>query len=69
MSSTRSDAEYKVMRAIDLFHTSHGYGPSFRDLAEEVGLALGTVHAIVVSLREQGKVTYDDNRARSMDIA
>jgi DNA-binding IclR family transcriptional regulator len=73
MSSThprtaRENAEFSVIYAIDRWHIEHGYGPAFRDVAEATGFALGTVHGLCRSLRDQGRVIYDDQRARSLDV-
>jgi DNA-binding IclR family transcriptional regulator len=62
----RVDTESMIKGAIRSFWKANGYGPSFRDLAEDTGLAVGTVHEIVVDLGERGEISYHERVARSL---
>lgn len=58
-----------VMRSIRTwFASGKNYGPSYRDLVEISGLPIGTVHKTCHFLREANRISFDDNRARSMTI-
>lgn len=60
--------EARCYRAIrDL--TIDGVPPSFTELRDNLGLkSTGHTHGLVMSLARQGKVTYDQGRARSLRL-
>ena len=66
MSNKRTLAEVEVASAIRSFLAKNGYSPSFRDVADETGMPLGTVHAICVDLAERGIISYHPRIARSL---
>ena len=68
MKNFRLDAEYAIIEAIKDWDTGHGYGASFRDVAAETGLPLGTVHQICRDLRSDGRITFHDQVARSLKV-
>ena len=63
---SRDESEVLVVGTIRSFLERTGYSPSFRDVAEETGFPLGTVHAICVDLAERGMITYHPKIARSL---
>ena len=69
MPNSRAEAESLIKSTIRSFRTDRGYGPSFRDLAVETNLPLGTCHEICVALAERGEVRYYPGIARSLDVA
>lgn len=60
--------EQAVVVAVKSWYDEHKYGPSFRDLAKQTGLSLGTVHNVCRTLRDEGVLSYEDNIARSIKI-
>jgi repressor LexA len=51
------------------FTETHGYSPSFEEIAEGMGLSsLATVHKHVGNLEEKGLLKRDYNRARSIEV-
>jgi hypothetical protein len=67
--SAKERNEALVMQAVeDWFNGGRTYGPSYRDLVELSGLPLGTVHKTCRFLRDDNKIEFDDNIARSMRI-
>lgn len=67
MALTRRQRE--VYDFISRFVDSHGYSPSFEEIAEGVQLSsLATVHKHIGNLETKGLLTRDYNRARSIDL-
>ena len=66
MSDKRDESEQVVASTIRSWISDHGYSPSFRDVAEQTGYPLGTVHAICVDLAERGIISYHPKIARSL---
>jgi DNA-binding IclR family transcriptional regulator len=65
--ASAAETDASVVKAITLWQKAGwGYGPSFRDIAAETGLPLGTVHRICRRLREQGQIDFHDQTARSL---
>ncbi|ABF39586.1 SOS-response transcriptional repressor, LexA [Candidatus Koribacter versatilis Ellin345] len=51
------------------FTDSHGYSPSFEEIAEGMGLSsLATVHKHIGNLESKGLLKRDYNRARSIEV-
>ena len=46
----------QVLEAIALFHANTGYHPSYRDVAEYMGVAHSLVHGYVKELRSDGLI-------------
>lgn len=67
MALTRRQRE--VYDFISRFVDTHGYSPSFEEIAEGVALSsLATVHKHIGNLESKGLLTRDYNRARSIDL-
>jgi predicted transcriptional regulator len=58
----------EVAKAIEVWYAEHPFGPTYRDLAERTGLALGTVHATVRDLCHSGVVEFDEGKARTIRL-
>ena len=51
------------------FVDTHGYSPSFEEIAEGMGLSsLATVHKHITNLEQKGLLKRDYNRSRSIDL-
>ena len=68
VKNKKLEAEYAILEAIAGWDTGHAYGASFRDVALETNLPLGTVHAICRELRDAGTITFHDQVARSLKV-
>ena len=68
MKDFRLDAEDAIIAAIREWDDGHLYGASFRDVAGMTNLPLGTVHQICRDLREDGRITFYDQVARSLKV-
>jgi repressor LexA len=67
MALTRRQRE--IYDFISRFVDSHGYSPSFEEIAEGVELSsLATVHKHIGNLEAKGLLKRDYNRARSIDL-
>src|ERR1039458_5691371 len=67
LALTRRQRE--VYDFISQFVDTHGYSPSFEEIAEGVALSsLATVHKHIGNLETKGLLTRDYNRARSIDL-
>ena len=64
----KTENESSVIRAIKFFYHYHNYGPSYRDIADATEIPLGTVYSTCQSLRDEGRITFEDNVARSIRI-
>ena len=67
--NNRAIAEQQLYDTIEIWFLERTYGPSFRDLSDRTGRALGTVHALCRSLRTQKKITFSDHMSRSIRLA
>lgn len=51
------------------FHAEKGFGPSYREIGEAMGLAsIGGVHRLVTGLEERGAIRRLPERARSIEV-
>lgn len=67
MALTRRQKE--VLDAISSFVGSHGYSPSFEELAGSLGLAsLATVHKHIISLESKHYLKRSYNQSRSIEL-
>lgn len=68
----------ELVRSIEAYWAEHGYAPSVRDVWESLPLSahdddrgprppsISTVHMRLTDLRRKGRVTWIDNRARTL---
>lgn len=63
-TNKRKDAEQAVLKFVKSWKAS--YGISFRDIQEATGLPLGTVHSVVQSLHQEGRLRYHPGISRSV---
>lgn len=56
----KENRKTQVLEGIALFHANNGYPPSYRDLAEYVGVAHSLVHGYVKELRTDGLIDERD---------
>lgn len=67
MAITRRQKE--VIDFLSGFTTSHGYSPSYEEIASGLGLSsLATVHKHVTNLQNKGLLQRAHNRSRSIDV-
>jgi len=66
--SKKRENEESVIDAIASWYAEHTYGPSYRNLQELTGIPLGTVYAVCQSLRDDGRVSFDEGVARSIRL-
>jgi repressor LexA len=67
MAITRRQKE--VLDFLSGFTTSHGYSPSYEEIAQGLGLnSLATVHKHVTNLQTKGMLQRAHNRSRSIDV-
>jgi len=66
---TLTRKQSKVLSAIREFLAVHGYPPSMRELASDLGLTVGTAHFHVHSLMDRGYLVHDgtDHGLRLLD--
>lgn len=59
----------RVFAAIQDYRLFYDVSPSLREIAEITGLrSVSTVRLHLDALREQGRITWDDRRARSVRV-
>ena len=63
------DNEGLVLTTLREFIQNEGYSPTFRELEEATGISLGMVHETLHNLRDSGKITFQDRKARTLKIA
>jgi repressor LexA len=67
MAITRRQKE--VIDFLSSFTATHGYSPSYEEIAEGLGLnSLATVHKHVTNLQNKGLLQRAHNRSRSIDV-
>lgn len=73
IATTRSEGtsreQMAVVYAVRRLRNRHpGYGPSIKELSVELGVSLNDVYQKLVRLRRDGRVTWDDGIARSINV-
>jgi len=58
----------QVLRCIDTSVKSHARPPSVRELAEECGVGVATMHSYLQKLAEEGVVEWRQGRHRSLRL-
>ena len=58
----------RVYEYIRDFRTQNGYSPSFREIADGLGVGLATVDHHVLHLKAEGLITYKNGVARSIVV-
>jgi len=53
----------QVYEHVLLYVSRHGYGPTYRELADATGLTLSYVHRLVGELRDEGALVAAEARA------
>ncbi len=56
----------RILDIIRRWTSLYGFGPSFRDIQEKMDISLGSVHNYCRDLRDEGRLTFTDNVARTM---
>lgn len=46
----------------------NGYAPTFRELSEDIGISISTIHHHMRKMKERGIITYIDKMARTTKI-
>jgi SOS-response transcriptional repressor LexA len=55
-----------VLAFIQGYHAEHGYAPSMREIATDLGLSVSNVHRYVRRLEDMGSLTHTEGIARSI---
>ena len=66
--NAKVESEKLIVKSIKNWYTKHDYGPSYRDLSEVTGLALGYLFEICQELREAGVLDFQDGVARTIKL-
>ena len=53
---TKEERKARILEAVHLFLLEQGYPPSYRDIAEQMGVAHSLVHGLVKELRDAGLI-------------
>lgn len=64
----RAVNETAIASAIKVWYDGNKHGPTFRDLSEQTGISLGTVFNTCQRLREQGRIEFEDGKARTIKL-
>lgn len=63
-------AQHRALTFIRQYVATNGYSPTYREIAEGLGLqSAGSAHRVVHLLVERGTITLLPNRARSIELA
>jgi SOS-response transcriptional repressor LexA len=57
-----------LLGALVSFTEERGYAPSTRDLARQLGTSFGSVHRMLLILRGNGLVSWEEGRARTLRV-
>lgn len=57
-----------VLDFIRFYVHKHGFSPSIRDISEEFSCSTSTVNSLLKELREQGYVTFEDGKRRTLRL-
>jgi len=58
-----------ILQFIRRYQSKHGYPPSIRDITSGVGLASpSTAHRHLLTLRSQGRVTWQQGKMRTLRV-
>jgi len=57
-----------VLEAIQYWHNTRTYWPSFRDIEKITCISLGSVYTVCKALREEGQIDFQDGVARTLEI-
>jgi SOS-response transcriptional repressor LexA len=58
----------EVLEALEVFINERGHPPTARELAHRLGTSLGSVHRMLQVLRNNGLVSWEDGRARTLRV-
>lgn len=53
----------QILDCVDRYYSDHGEIPSVRDIAENTGIAITTVHRYLTALKESGQLEYNGRRS------
>lgn len=68
MSRTKGISEDDVLDAVAGLIETHGYSPSFREVASALDVNLSTVARWLSKLRSKGRIAYEDESPRTLRI-
>jgi SOS-response transcriptional repressor LexA len=57
-----------LIETVKAYIIKFGYPPSVRDLAAELGISTTRTHALLVGLREEGRVQWISGRYRTLRV-
>jgi SOS-response transcriptional repressor LexA len=63
-----SQRQKEVLDYIEAYRRQRDLSPTFREIADGVGLSLTTVMAHIQALRDKGCITWEPNSPRSIHI-
>lgn len=63
-----TDAQRRLLAAIRERWASRGYAPSYRELADDLGVGINDVRQKLVRLRRDGLVEFEDGVCRTVRV-
>jgi repressor LexA len=66
VSVRKPERRAEVLAFVRAFHDERGYGPTYREIATEIGLAVSTVQSHVRQLLEAGELTSEPHLPRTL---
>jgi SOS-response transcriptional repressor LexA len=67
-SQGTTTAQRQLLEVFRSLRDSQGYAPTFREMADEIGVNVGDVSAKMWRLRRDGVVDWHDGKARTIRI-
>ncbi len=64
----KGQLDRQIVSSIQTYINEHGYAPTIREIAANVGRSLETVHRRLADLKDQGVVTQDGTKARTLRV-
>lgn len=58
----------RIVSFVRLYRRQHGYGPSYREIAEETGIAVSTTAGIIARLVDEGRLAQVPRIPRTVTI-
>lgn len=64
----RGEHDDRVVSFVAMFCQQHGYGPTFRECAEDAGLSVASVQPIIARLVHQGRLAQVPRSPRTLSL-
>ena len=60
--------QHEVIKFIEEYSDANGFPPTFRDVAEAMGITVRAAHDHIKRLRKKGYLTYEPRKPRTLRI-